>query len=36
VQVDISDNKQKERVNDLLEEPDLIDGKKVVEVKCFK
>jgi elongation factor 1-gamma len=34
--VDISDNKQKERVNDLLEEPDLIDGKKVVEVKCFK
>eukprot|EP00243_Klebsormidium_subtile_P004216 TRINITY_DN18033_c0_g1_i1.p1 TRINITY_DN18033_c0_g1~~TRINITY_DN18033_c0_g1_i1.p1 ORF type:complete len:419 (+),score=154.60 TRINITY_DN18033_c0_g1_i1:161-1417(+) len=34
--VDVNDTKQKERVNDLLEEPDTIDGKTVVEVKCFK
>ncbi|KAG6544194.1 hypothetical protein Mapa_014394 [Marchantia paleacea] len=34
--VDISDAAQKERVSAMFEEPDLIDGEKLLEAKCFK
>lgn len=34
--VDVSDEAQKQLVNDYFEEPDEISGLKVLEVKCFK
>lgn len=34
--VDLADEGQKERVNAYFEEPDEIDGEKLLEAKCFK
>ena len=36
VQVDLSDEKQKNLVSDYFEEPDEIEGVKLQEAKCFK
>lgn len=33
---DINNPEQKARINDYFEEPDVVDGDKLLEAKCFK